>query len=182
MVERALVDQGTKSGQETLTAVVPVLQDAVEEVRRISMALRPTTLDDLGLLATIAWFVREFQVSYPHLDVERQIEVEEFEIPEMLKTLIFRILQEAMNNAAKHSEGTRIWVSLRMALGDLQLLVRDNGIGFDQEALRRPSMAGGFGLISMRERAELFGGSLIITSVRHEGTLIHASWPLPEEG
>ena len=68
-----------------------------------------------------------------------------------------------------------------MLLGDLQLLVRDNGIGFDQEALRAASSAGGFGLISMRERAELFGGSLIITSVLHEGTVIHAGWPLLED-
>ena len=183
MVERAIVEQESRNnqGNSTLHTVVPMLQDAVEEVRRISMALRPTTLDDLGLLATIAWFVREFQAAYPFMKVERQIEVEEFEVPELLKTNIFRILQEALNNAAKHSEATRVWVTLRMLLGDLQLLVRDNGIGFDQEALRAPSSAGGFGLISMRERAELFGGSLIITSVLHEGTVIHAGWPLLED-
>ena len=184
MVERAIAEQASRGEQvngSTLQTVVPMLQDAVEEVRRISMALRPTTLDDLGLIATIAWFVREFQAAYPFIKVERQIEVEEFEVPEVLKTNIFRILQEAMNNAAKHSEAKRIWVTLRMLLGDLQLLIRDNGIGFDQETLRGPSSAGGFGLISMRERAELFGGSLIITSVEHEGTLIHAGWPLPEE-
>lgn len=184
MVERAIIEQGARGGEDTsstLHKVVPVLQDAVEEVRRISMALRPTTLDDLGLIATIAWFVREFQATYPHMEVERRIEVEEFEIPDQFRTLIFRILQEAMSNAAKHSEATRIWVTLRVALGDLQLLVRDNGKGFNQGGLRKPSTAGGFGLISMRERAELFGGSLILTSLQHEGTLIHASWPLPEE-
>jgi signal transduction histidine kinase len=145
------------------------------------MALRPTTLDDLGLIATIAWFSREFQATYPHMEVVRQIEVEEFEVPSVLKTNIFRILQEAMNNAAKHSEATQIRVGLSLVLGELQLLVGDNGIGFSQTETRTPGIGGGFGLISMRERADLFGGSLIVTSSRSEGTLITARWPLPDE-
>ncbi len=186
MVERALDEQhGSDPGLpqgKTLQAVVPVIQAAVEEVRRISMALRPTTLDDLGLLATIAWFTREFQATYPHMQVERLIEVEEFEVPEALRTNTFRILQEAMNNAAKYSQASKITVALRQVLGDLQLLVGDNGVGFNPTEARRNTTAGGFGLASMRERAELFGGSLILTSSPGEGTMIIARWPLPEEG
>ncbi len=186
MVERALDEQhesdpGQQHGK-TLQTVVPVIQAAVEEVRRISMALRPTTLDDLGLLATIAWFTREFQATYPHMEVERLIEVEEFEVPETLRTNIFRILQEAMNNAAKYSQASKITVALRQVLGDLQLLVGDNGVGFNPNEARRNTTAGGFGLASMRERAELFGGSLILTSSPGEGTMIIARWALPEEG
>lgn len=183
IVERALDGQeGDANHQEsTLRTVVPVIQGAVEEVRRISMALRPTTLDDLGLLATIAWFTREFQVTYPHMEVERLIEVEEFEVPEAFKTSIFRILQEAMNNAAKHSQATRITVALRQVLGDLQLMVADNGVGFSPSDIRRGPSGGGFGLVSMRERADLFGGSLIITAAPGEGATIIARWPIPEE-
>jgi len=153
----------------------------VEEVRRISMALRPTTLDDLGLLATIAWFTREFQVTYPHMEVERLIEIEEFEVPENLKTNIFRIMQEAMNNAAKYSQASKVTVALRQVLGDLQLVVGDNGVGFNPAEARRNTTAGGFGLASMRERAELFGGSLILTSSPGVGTMIIARWALSEE-
>ncbi|MDP1832684.1 MAG: PAS domain S-box protein [Geothrix sp.] len=184
IVERAIDEQGASGGDEqgrTLRTVVPVIQGAVEEVRRISMALRPTTLDDLGLLATIAWFTREFQATYPHMDVERLIEVEEFEVPEILKTNIFRILQEAMNNAAKYSQAARITVALRQVLGDLHLVVADDGIGFLPGEARRNASGGGFGLVSMRERAELFEGSLILTSSPGEGTMIIARWPLPEE-
>ena len=184
MVERALDEQGLTDGDSpqarTLRAVVPVLQASVEEVRRISMALRPTTLDDLGLIATIAWFTREFQMTYPHMDVERLIEVEEFEVPDLLKTNIFRILQEAMNNASKYSQASKITVSLRQILGDLQLVVGDNGVGFDPDQPRRKTH-GGFGLVSMRERAELFGGTLIITSAVGAGTMVIAQWSLPEE-
>jgi two-component system NarL family sensor kinase len=142
------------------------------------MALRPTTLDDLGLLATIAWFTREFQITYPHMDVDRRIEVEEFEVPNNLKTNIFRILQEALNNAAKYSQASRIIVSLRQVLGDLQLAVIDNGIGFLPGENHRHPSGGGFGLASMRERAELFGGSLILTSAPGEGTAVVARWSL----
>ena len=185
MVERALDEEeeaGTESKQrKTLRAVVPVLQASVEEVRRISMALRPTTLDDLGLIATIAWFSREFQATYPHMEVDRLIEVEEFEVPNDLKTNIFRIMQEAMNNAAKYSQASKITVALRQVLGDLQLLVGDNGVGFNPGEARRNTTGGGFGLASMRERAELFGGSLILTSSPGEGTMINARWALTDE-
>lgn len=184
MVERALDEQSGGVGSPqgaTLQTVVPVIQAAVEEVRRISMALRPTTLDDLGLIATIAWFTREFQGTYPHMEVERLIEVEEFEVPEALKTNIFRILQEAMNNAAKYSQASKITVALRQILGDLQLVVGDNGVGFNPGETRKNTSGGGFGLDSMRERAELFGGSLILTSAPGAGTLVIARWALPDE-
>lgn len=180
MVERAIdlnSSPGRRKMDQALQAVVPVIQSSVEEVRRISMALRPSTLDDLGLLATLAWFTREFQATYPHIEIEKLIEIEEFEISSALKTSIFRILQEAMNNAAKHSQATQITISLRQVLGDLQLMIADNGVGFDLTAPRSMDFKGGFGLASMRERAELFAGSFIITSEMGAGTMILARWP-----
>lgn len=184
IVERAIDEQDAR-GYDTLggslRTVVPVIQGAVEEVRRISMALRPTTLDDIGLLATIAWFTREFQTAYPHMAVERVIELEEFEVPETLKTGIFRIMQEALNNAAKYSQATCITVALRQVLGDIQLVVADNGVGFVPGEPRKDTSGGGFGLVSMQERAELFGGSLILTTSPGEGTMVLARWPLPDE-
>jgi PAS domain S-box-containing protein len=179
MVERAIdldTSKGRRKADHALQAVVPVIQSSVEEVRRISMALRPSTLDDLGLLATLTWFTREFQNTFPHIQIERHIEIEEFEIPELLKTSIFRIIQEAMNNAAKHSQATLITLVLRQILGDFQVMIADNGVGFELSAPRTLDSKGGFGLASMRERAELFGGSLIITSEVGGGTMILARW------
>jgi two-component system NarL family sensor kinase len=108
------------------------------------------------------------------------VEVEEFEVPDELKTEIFRILQEAMNNAAKHSKASRVTVALKQVLGDLQLVVGDDGVGFSPEEHRRRASDGGFGLVSMRERAELFGGSLILTSESGEGTMVLARWELSD--
>lgn len=184
MVERVLEEEspaGVPHPAKPLQAVVPVIQASVEEVRRISMALRPSTLDDLGLLATITWFIREFQATYPHIDVEKIIEVEEFEVSDLLRINVFRILQEAMNNAAKHSRATKVTVALRQVLHDLQLMVMDNGTGFDPAAAQRGRVDHSFGLASMRERAELFGGSLILTSSEGRGTMIIARWPISEE-
>jgi signal transduction histidine kinase len=144
------------------------------------MALRPSTLDDLGLLMTISWYTREFQSTHPEIRVEKLIEVEEAQIPEAIKTDVFRILQEAMTNAAKHSRTGWIRISLKRTQERLELRVRDEGIGFDPDKNRTADVSGGLGLDSMRERAILFGGICTITSALGEGTTVTARWTLEE--
>lgn len=140
-----------------------LLKQTIEEVRRIMMDLRPSMLDDLGILSTISWFCREFQAVYGGVSVKQDIQVAEDDIPEPLKIIIYRILQEALNNAAKHSGGSTIAVSLKQVDGRLEFSVEDNGKGFDLKQVARnydiPVMEG-LGLLSMRERAELSGGDL----------------------
>ena len=139
----------------------------------MQMDLRPSILDDLGILATLSWFCREFQKIYSHLQVQNQIDIQEQDVPEPLKIVIFRVLQEAMNNIAKHSRGEQVSLALRRINGTVVLTIRDNGIGFDLKNSRR-----GLGLSSMKERAELSGGSFTVESSIGKGTLIRASWPL----
>jgi PAS domain S-box-containing protein len=184
MVERALkgaCDQPKGCHMEVLHSVIPVLRQTVEETRRICMALRPSTLDDLGLIATLRWFVREFQKACPHLIVDLDIGLEESEFPQGLKTSIFRIVQEAMNNAAKHAQAGRLAVTIAWIHGELLLTVRDDGKGFDPCARRDPTSTGGLGLDSMKERAECHDGVLRIESARGQGTTITVRWPLIED-
>ncbi len=163
-----------KTGFELLKAIMPIIHQSIEEVYRIGMNLRPSLLDELGLLPTIGWFVREYQNSYPTIRVEKQTEIEETQVPDPLKALIYRILQEAMNNIAKHSKANLVSISLMGKKdGRIELVIEDNGIGFDMKSIKR-----GLGLGSMRERAELSGGSFDIESVRGKGTLIRVSWPI----
>ena len=170
------VGDKVKTGFESLEAIMPIIQQSMEEVRRIGMNLRPGLLDDLGLLPTIEWFVREYQKTYPSIRVEKQIEIEETQVPDPVKTVIYRILQEAMNNIAKHSKANLVSISLMKRKGDrTELAIEDNGIGFDMENIKK-----GLGLGSMRERAELSGGSFDIESVRGRGTVIRASWPIEQ--
>ena len=173
------MEQGTAM-PATLQAVIPTLQYAIEEVRRIYTHLRPSLLDDLGILATIAWFCREFQKVYPNVSVKTSIEIEESEIPESLKIVIYRVLQEALNNVAKHSKASRSKVSLSKTGDTIELAISDNGHGFEtREMLSIEPPQGGLGLASMKERAELSGGFLVIESTRDVGTTIRAFWPCP---
>jgi PAS domain S-box-containing protein len=164
---------------QSLKALIPLIQASIEEVRKIGMALRPSTLDDLGILATISWFCREFQTIYSGIRVEKQIEIQEDEMPDTLKTIIYRVLQESLNNVAKHSEADHVSLFLRKTKGGLELAIEDNGVGFDlEDALSVESSKRGLGLASMRERTELSGGSFIIQSTKGEGTVVRALWPV----
>lgn len=153
--------------------LVPMIRESIEEVRRIQMDLRPPVLDDLGIIATIGWFVREFERVYSFLSIQKVIHIEENEIPVSLKIVLYRILQEALNNIAKHSQANRATIALGERDKRIELTIEDNGTGFDLKNMRK-----GLGLTSMRERAELSGGTFMIESVLGKGTTIRASWPL----
>jgi PAS domain S-box-containing protein len=180
-VEDALGQMGknlAESSVNSLNSLIPVIQSTVEEVRRITMDLRPATLDDLGILATIAWFCREFQETYANVKIEKEIGIAETDIPESLKTVIFRVVQEALNNVAKHSGAESVTIFLTKRDDTIELTIEDNGRGFDlEEELDIDVSKRGFGLGSMKERTELSGGSFSLESVRREGTSVRAFWP-----
>jgi signal transduction histidine kinase len=179
-LEDALGQMGediAESSVISLNNLIPIIQSTVEEVRRITMDLRPSTLDDLGILATIGWFCREFKETYATVRIEKEIGLEEADIPESLKTVIYRVLQEALNNVAKHSGADSVTVLLTKKDDTIELTIEDNGRGFDlYEVLDIDSSKRGFGLGSMKERIELSGGSFSLESTRREGTNISASW------
>jgi signal transduction histidine kinase len=183
-VEDALHRLKGKKGQENdlgrLKTIIPILQGAIEEVRRICMDLRPSILDDLGILATISWFCREFKQTYGNMRILTHLKIDETEIPTPLRTTIYRIIQEAFNNIAKHSRAGRIDLSLSKTKGAIELVVRDNGQGFElkDRSSEDPSLKG-LGLASMKERAEFSGGTLTIESLKGTGTTIRAIWPEP---
>jgi signal transduction histidine kinase len=180
-----LEDVITKVGENrpqtraALGGILPMLQEAIQEARRIQMALRPSMLDDIGILATINWFCRQFQSTYSHIHIGQEINIEESEVPGSLRIVIYRVLQEALNNIAKHSKADRINLLLRKMGGAIELAIQDNGQGFNlSEARSRIGTGRGLGLDSMRERAELSGGSFSIESNKGAGTVIRATWPL----
>jgi len=166
------------SCEDSLRQQVPLVQGAIEEVRKISRDLRPAMLDDLGIVATISWFCREFHNTFPRIRVEKKVEVAEKDIPDDLKIVIYRILQEACNNTAKYSEASKIDVSLDKTEKRIDLIIEDNGKGFDlQKVLSTESPRRGLGLESMKERTQFSQGSFEVTSTIGKGTRIHSSWP-----
>ncbi len=180
-VDNVITEVGNK-GPETTTALrnlIPIVQGAIDEARRIQMNLRPSILDDLGILATIKWFCRQFESTYSKIHISQSIKIEEDEVPAPLKTVIFRVLQEGLNNVAKHSKAKMVMLLLRKTGQGLQLVIRDNGQGFDvSKAQFSNGTTHGLGLNSMRERTELSGGSFKIESAQGKGTTLRASWPI----
>ena len=168
-----------KKKTEQLRSLIPLIQQSVEESRRIQMDLRPSILDDLGILATISWSCREFQKTYSDIYIEKQIDIQENEVPDSTKTVIYRIIQEALNNISKHSKAYLVSLSLKKREGAIELTLEDNGRGFDlNEAFSRDSSRRGMGLGSMKERAELSGGLFEIESIRGKGTIIRVTWKI----
>jgi signal transduction histidine kinase len=143
-----------------------------EETRRIMSDLRPSLLDDLGIVPAISWFCREYEKIYSHIRVEKEISLSERDLADSLKTAIYRVCQEAMNNIAKHSQASLVSLDLQERDGRIELTIQDNGQGFDLDTARR-----GLGLSTMRERSQLSGGSFNIQSAIGKGTIVRVSWP-----
>jgi PAS domain S-box-containing protein len=167
-----------KAMEKQLESVVPMIQESLEEVRRIQTDLRPATLDNLGVLAALRGDCRRFQTTYPNVSIRQELEIGEEEVPDWLKIVLYRISQEALNNVAKHSGANLLHLSLRKQQRKINLVIEDDGRGFNvNEVLSRESSKRGFGLTSMRERSELSGGAFSIESTLGKGTIIRVSWP-----
>ena len=179
-LENAIVKLSENTAMESLEllkALIPLIQQGSDEVRRIHTDLRPGLLDDLGIIVTISWFCREFERLYSGLRIERLIDIEEEQIPEPLKIVIFRVVQEALNHVGKYAKADLVRLSIRKTDSKIELVIEDNGQGFEIEHIRSADNAvGGVGLGSMKERTRLSGGSFSIDSIKGAGTTIRASW------
>ena len=178
---RQLAAGATDEVGESLQQLIPRVKEALTEVRRVSTELRPSILDDLGILPTLSWFFREFEAACGDIAVEKAFSVVEHDVPVALQITLYRILQEATNNIVKHAGADRVRVSLDRIGDVLHLLIEDNGSGFDPLSIRYVEGQGrGLGLLSMKERASFSGGAYHLESILGQGTRIEVSWPCGE--
>jgi signal transduction histidine kinase len=172
---------------DEFSEVVKKLQSIIQEVRHISMDLRPALLDDLGILVTLNWFCREFGNTYTGLSVKQIINVKESDITADNKVVIFRIVQEAMHNIVKHANAKNILLELHHSDSGLTMSISDDGCGFNKDLFikKQISKSGkdntsarcNFGLSSMQERAESTNGKFFIgTILDNVGTRVRVSW------
>jgi signal transduction histidine kinase len=173
---RGLMTAG-KAGPGILDNPIYLTQLAIAEVRSLIFDLRPSLLDDLGLIAAINSLCRQV-TTCSNIHIEKATRAEESQIPENIKIVIFRVIQEAFHNIAKYSKADLVELELT-DLGDtIELTIHDHGVGFELDyAFTERSGEKGFGLAIMKERAESSGGSFLIESLSGEGTTIRASWP-----
>ena len=166
-------------GAASLETLASHLADTIKETKRIAANLRPLAIDDLGLLATIDWYTRQFCQRYENIRVVRQIEVEEQDIPEEFKIVFYRVMQEAMTNAAKHSRADTVYIRLKKLASHFEFEVEDNGCGFNpDEVFARQDQLSGFGLKSMQERSEICGGVLNLHTQPDAGTSVRVALPI----
>lgn len=148
----------------------------LDETRRLIFDLRPMTLDDLGLVPTLRKFIKDFGVKF---DISTQLRVhgEEARLPGALEPTLFRIIQEAMNNAKKHARAKNIEVVIAFHPGAVSAQIRDDGVGFDVAATEASLDSGKhLGMVSMRERADLEKGQLEVRSQVGQGTEVRVAF------
>lgn len=157
-----------------------ILQQAVEELRRVSAGLGPLILDDLDLLSALNWLCREFRAIAPALDL--RLDLRASEVPQAISTSVYRIVQESLSNVFKHARATQVVVAVARCGTKIVLEITDNGSGFDPKAAAAPGTKSdpkrSFGLRSIQQRAALSGGSLSIQSAPARGTTIRVEWPV----
>ncbi len=172
---------GNRKAIRELRGFAADLDRAISEVRRISGNLRPSALDDFGLMIALKMLCKEFQTQH---GVRTSLELGgpvPQEINADAEIALYRIAQEALSNIAKHARAGAATIVLQMRDADLRLTVRDDGKGFVADAPAAAREPGhGLGLISMRERTELLGGSFAVTSAPNTGTTITVTIPVGE--
>lgn len=155
-----------------------ITSQMLEEVRRLTRELRPPVLDDLGLAAALEWQAEQ-QASRCGWALTCRVEPGLPRYAPDLEITCFRILQEALTNIARHAQARTVRVSLRAADGLLRLAVADDGVGFDADAAGHPRQGvASYGLLGMRERAELIDGRLRLSSQPGRGTEVEACFPI----
>jgi signal transduction histidine kinase len=171
--------QGSEAGSYVKDNIEAV-DEALRLVRDLSVDLRPPILDDLGLTTAIRWYVDRYtKRTGLNVDVVIDLQDENERFSRELETACFRIAQEALTNVIRHAKATQVLVRLTRDGNVLVLTVKDDGVGFDVERLRkRAPRAATLGLISMQERAHAAGGIIDIYSEPSHGTEIRFSSPL----
>lgn len=164
--------------QAKLSDVMGTIEQVLEQMRNLSRGLRPSVLDDFGLVAALEWFVEQ-QVKFAGLETEIIADELEVRLPEEVETVCFRVAQEAITNVLRHGRATRVVIEIRLRDEKLELMIHDNGVGFDlPDAMKNVTKGNSLGLLNMHERVELIGGQLQIITAPGQGTRIRAQIPL----
>jgi signal transduction histidine kinase len=154
-----------------LQEVLETVQSTLESVRSLSQALHPVMLDEAGLESTLDWYIPTVE-RQTGIAISYKKEGEPFPVDGAAGVHVYRILQEALNNVARHSGAKQAWVRLRFLPRELELEVEDRGSGFPERVTKR-----GIGLVAMRERSELMGGHIEFSRPVEGGTLVHLTVP-----
>jgi two-component system sensor histidine kinase DegS len=174
-IAEKMMEQGRiQEVKRELADLKETARNTLGEVRKIIFDLRPMTLDDLGLIPTLRKYLQDYERQY-QLETNLSTIGQEKRLEPMVEVAIFRMVQEALNNAGKHSKANRVQIKMEYMKDKIQIVVQDDGIGFDQhDKTDRPH----FGIMGMKERIKLIDGKLEITTAKGQGTRLLFTIPI----
>lgn len=174
-----LIDIDPVRAKLELQTMINTIKSTINDMRNIIFGLRPMSLDDLGLIATIERYIRDFKKNH-EIDISLKVHNEEKSILPVINLTLFRIVQEASNNAMKHGKANKIVIDLSYDDETIALSISDNGIGFKKDTYMetKANMFSGYGLSMMKERILLLSGDFNIESSENKGTNILVKVPL----
>jgi signal transduction histidine kinase len=177
-LEAASQAKDVVAASASLTDCLEVVDQMLHHVRDLALDLRPSMLDDLGLVETLKWYLAR-QAGRCGWTADFQSEGMRFRLEEQVEATCFRVAQEALTNIARHAKARHVVLTLRqVSMGVVELIVKDDGIGFDPTKARSQSMDGrSVGLLGMEERVRFAGGVIMISSRVGEGATVHAQFP-----
>src|ERR1019366_7317382 len=167
----ARVPPGSTEVRRHVESIKRLAEASVNVIRNMSLLLRPSMLDDLGLVPALEWQAREV---FKRTGLRVQVTADEnaSELPDEHKTCIYRVVQEALHNCARHAQARSVMVEVRQETSKILLSVEDDGHGFDVRRVR------GLGLVGMEERVHHLGGALSVRSLPGKGTTVAVELPL----
>ena len=174
LIERTYREKGIEQAIAEIADLKKTVRNALSEVRRIIYDLRPMALDDLGIVPTLKKYLSTVTEYNPEVSIHFQSRSTEKRIPSNYEVSIFRLVQECVTNAMKHGQSKDIWVRLEWLKNAVNIVIKDDGVGFDPQDVRDHS----FGIIGMRERIDILHGEMFIQSEVKRGTTILFKIPL----
>jgi two-component system sensor histidine kinase UhpB len=181
LISLAVLEESIDSpeARERIADSRTLAHSTLRAIRNLSIDLRPSALDDLGLLPALRWYVKEFQKKCS-IAVEFHASGLRERLPSEMETALYRIVQECLTNTARHANARKVRINLKQADQAIKATIIDDGCGFDYEALlKNPGEGRGLGIAGMQERALLLNGSLQISSEVGKGTKVAVHIPIP---
>lgn len=176
IVEKMYHEKSPEKALKEIRDLKGMIREALQEVRRIIYDLRPTALDDLGLIPTLKKYLATMEEFHKVTEIKFIFIGQERRLPSKYEVAIFRLVQESVHNALKHAKAKTIQVKIKLLQEMMQVVVQDDGIGFEQKDHKCTSL----GMISMKERVDILNGTFTVYSKPGEGTINRFKFPLPK--
>jgi two-component system sensor histidine kinase UhpB len=183
LISLAILEESTETqeARDRIAETRVLAHQTLRAIRNLSIDLRPTALDDLGLMPALRWYIKEYQKKFP-IVVEFQASGFKERLPAEMETVLYRIVQESLTNIAKHAQASKVKIHLQEGREEISATITDDGRGFDIAILQKAPGANqerGWGLLGMHERAQLLDGTFSIVSTPGKGTQIKVEIPHP---